>query len=75
MQQTLLFNPLLIVTDTTTGTNVTILVSLAAWFVGPDHKLLDPATGNKGGVNESLIKENIKQSMEAFEDDDFDGRR
>ncbi|MBI2404259.1 MAG: hypothetical protein HYV20_16285 [Gemmatimonadetes bacterium] len=74
VEQTLLFNPLLVVTDTTTATNVTILVSLAAWFVGPDHKLRDPATGNKGGVNESMIKENIKQSMEAFEDHDFDGQ-
>lgn len=75
VEQTLLFNPVLIVTDTSTGTNVTILVSLAAWFVGPDHKLLDPATGNKGLVNEGLIKENIKQSMEAFEDRDFDGEK
>jgi len=74
VEQTLLFNPFLIVTDTTTATNVTILVSVAAWFVGSDRKLLDPATGNKGGQNESRIKENIKQSMEAFEDHDFDGK-
>jgi hypothetical protein len=74
VQQRLPFNPLLIITDTTTATNVTILVSIAAWFVGPDHKLRDPATGNKGGVNEGLITENIKQSMEAFEDRDFDGK-
>jgi len=74
VEQTLLFNPFLIVTDTTTATNVTILVSVAAWFAGSDRKLLDPATGNKGGQNESLIKENIKQSMEAFEDHDFDGK-
>ena len=74
VEQTLQFNPLLIITDTTTATNITILVSVTSWFVGPDHKLRDPATGNKGGVNESLIKENIKQSMEAFEDHDFDGK-
>lgn len=73
VEQTLLFNPLLIVTDTTTATNVTVLVSLAAWFK-VNGKLANPATGNKGGQNESVIKENIKQSMEAFEDHDFDGK-
>jgi hypothetical protein len=34
---------------------------------------VDPATGNKGGANESLVKENIKQSIEAFEDENHDG--
>ena len=34
---------------------------------------VNPATGNVGGENESLIKENIKNSIEAFEDDDRDG--
>jgi hypothetical protein len=73
VEQTLLFTALLVVTDTTTAANVTILVSLAAWFRALDGTLVDPATGNKGGQNESLIKENIKQSMEAFEDHDRDG--
>ncbi len=74
VEQTLLFNPLLVIRDTTTTTNVTIKVALAAWFRALDQSLVNPATGNKGGQNESLIKENIKQSMEAFEDDDHDGK-
>jgi len=35
--------------------------------------LIDPATANKGGANENLVKENIKRSMKAFEDKDRDG--
>ena len=39
----------------------------------PQTGLVDPATANKGGANEGIVKENIKQSVEAFEDDDSDG--
>ncbi|GBD32546.1 MAG: hypothetical protein KatS3mg081_2477 [Gemmatimonadales bacterium] len=67
--------PPLVIGEGVSGTNVTIFVSLADWFKGPDGKLLDPATGNKGQPNESLIKNNIQRSMEAFEDRDGDGRR
>lgn len=63
----------LVITDTTTSTNLTIRVGLASWFKALNGSLVDPATGNKGGQNESLIKENIKQSIEAFEDPDHDG--
>jgi hypothetical protein len=74
VEQTLLFIPVLVVTDTTAATNVTILVSLAEWFRDSDGvTLLDPNRGNKGQDREGVIKENIKQSMEAFEDHDRDG--
>jgi hypothetical protein len=73
VEQTLRFSQLLVIADSTTATNVTIKVALADWFRALNGSLLDPATGNKGGQNESVIKENIKQSMEAFEDDDRDG--
>ena len=63
----------LVVTDTTTGTNVTIRVGLAGWFRALNGKLLNPASGNKGQPNESLVNENIKKSIEAFEDRDRDG--
>lgn len=65
--------PPLVITETTTSANLTIRVGLANWFRALDGSLVDPASGNKGGQNESLIKENIKQSIEAFEDDDHDG--
>ncbi len=66
--------PPLVIGEGISSTNVTIFVSLADWFKGSDGKLLDPATGNKGQPNESLIKNNIQRSMEAFEDSDKDGR-
>ncbi len=56
-----------------TSTNVTVLLDLSKWFVDLSGNLVDPQSGNKGGTNESLIKENIKQSVEAFEDHDGDG--
>jgi hypothetical protein len=57
----------------TGGTNLTVRIDLSAWFRALDGSLVNPATGNKGGQNEGLVKENIKQSFEAFEDRDEDG--
>jgi hypothetical protein len=66
--------PPITVTETAAAVNVTILLDLNQWFRTGGGTLVDPQTGNKGGVNESLITDNIKQSIEAFEDDDHDGR-
>ena len=63
----------LVIKDAATSANLTIRVGLANWFRALNGGLVNPATGNKGGQNESLIKENIKQSIEAFEDHDRDG--
>jgi hypothetical protein len=73
VEQELDLTPPLVVTDTTTGTNVTIRVGLAGWFRASNGALINPATGNKGQPNESLVNENIKRSIEAFEDRDGDG--
>ena len=67
------FSQPLVVTENTTSINVTVLLNLDAWFRDSAGTLVDPATGNKGEANEGLIKENIKQSTEAFEDNDRDG--
>lgn len=74
VEQELEFSPPLEVTDDD-QTNVTIRVALDAWFRAAGGALFDPATGNKGGQNESAIKDNIIESFEAFEDDDRDGER
>jgi hypothetical protein len=34
---------------------------------------VDPSTANHSGANEGLVKENIKTSLDAFEDEDHDG--
>ena len=65
--------PPLVVTEAGADLNVTVRVDLNGWFRNGAGALLDPATGNEGGANEGLIQENIKQSFEAFEDDDHDG--
>jgi hypothetical protein len=65
-------SPPLVVTDTTTATNVTLSVEIATWFRN-GASLVDPRTANKGGQNEGLVKENIKTSFRSFEDHDRDG--
>lgn len=73
VEQELDLVPPLVIVDQTTSTNLTIMVGLGDWFRALDGTLVNPATGNKGGANEGLVKENIKQSIEAFEDEDQDG--
>ncbi len=70
VEQELDFSPAL---QIDASTNITIEVGLDGWFVDGSGVTVDPATGNKGGVNENLIKENIKNSIEAFEDSNRDG--
>ena len=62
----------LVITDASAGTNVTMNVDLAAWFRN-GAVLVDPRTANKGEPNEGIVKENIKTSFKAFEDEDRDG--
>lgn len=63
----------IVVGETTTSTNVTMNVNLDAWFRTAGGNLVDPSTANKGGQNESVVKENIKVSFRAYEDQDRDG--
>ena len=72
VDQELALVPALIVTEGV-STNVTVRVDLATWFRSLAGGLVDPASGNKGEPNENLIKDNIKDSLEAFEDRDEDG--
>ena len=55
------------------STNITIEVGLDGWFVDSSGQVVNPTTGNEGGANENLIKDNIKNSIEAFEDSNRDG--
>jgi len=55
-----------------TGANVTIRMDVSTWFVN-GGALVDPASANKGGPNEGVVKNNIEQSVDAFEDDNHDG--
>ena len=56
------------------ATDLTLFVSLDSWFRNQTGSLVHPATANEGGPNQSLVEENIKISLDAFEDEDHDGR-
>lgn len=65
------FNPAFVVDGATN--NLTVQVDLAAWFRRQDGTSIDPRTANQGGANQSLVDNNIKNSVHAFSDDDRDG--
>ncbi|MCH7684571.1 MAG: hypothetical protein IIB35_12795, partial [Gemmatimonadetes bacterium] len=65
--------PPLVIDENTASTNLTIVLDLATWFVDAQGNLIDPNSANKGGDNENLVRDNIKASIEAFEDKDKDG--
>jgi hypothetical protein len=66
-------NPALTASETG-ATDLTLFVNLDTWFRGTGSALIDPLTANPGQPNESLVEQNIRNSLEAFEDEDHDGR-
>lgn len=71
-EQEVQLSPPLVVTDGT-SLNVTFSVDVGTWFRALDGALIDPVTANKGQPNENLVKDNIRSSIDVFEDDDHDG--
>lgn len=68
-------NPPLVVTDTTTSTNVTLSFDVRSWFRGPDGQLIDPSMAEPNGPEAGLVERNIRASLRGFEDADCDGHR
>ena len=66
------FNPPLSV-DGTTATDLTFFVDLSTWFM-VNGVLVDPAQASGDQPFASQVKDNIKASIRAFEDDDRDGK-
>jgi hypothetical protein len=58
----------------TAATDLTLFANLDPWFRNQSGLLLSPETANPGSPNESLVEQNIKTSLDTFEDDDHDGR-
>ncbi|MDT8437123.1 MAG: hypothetical protein RRA92_10270 [Gemmatimonadota bacterium] len=54
-------------------TNVTLQVDVTTWFIDEAGTVIDPATATIGGPNESVVEENIQNSLKVHEDDDRDG--
>lgn len=73
VDQELALSPAVVVDGTGGTINITIFSAVAVWFRDATGALINPATANKGEENENLVKDNIKDSFEAFEDDDRDG--
>jgi hypothetical protein len=72
-EQEIELEPPLDVTDAG-AVNLTIRMDIATWFLsGAGSGLVNPATANKNGANEGLVRDNIEASIEAFHDDDSDG--
>jgi hypothetical protein len=71
-EQELDLDPPLAIEGDGAPTNVTLRMDVSTWFVRGDGTLIDPATANEGGPNESEVEQNIQDSIEAFEDDDRD---
>jgi hypothetical protein len=65
--------PPLVVTDAGANVDVTLKVDVATWFADGGGGLVDPATAGKGGQNENLVGDNIRDSFEAFQDENHDG--
>jgi hypothetical protein len=65
------FNPP--VTVGSTATTVTVHVSIDRWFSDRNGNLVDPSTANAGGANEQLVRDNVRRSFHAFEDNDHRG--
>ena len=65
------FNPP--ITVGSTATTVTVHVSIDRWFMDGGGNLIDPATANVGGANEQLVRDNVRRSFHAFEDDEHHG--
>ena len=72
-EQELPLVPNLVIGEDAPPTNVTIRLDVGTWFVDGNGDLFDPATALKGQPNENLAKDNIKASIDAFEDEDMDG--
>ncbi len=65
------FNPPLVLDENSPSTNIVLTINMDTWFVDGNGNLLDPRSpGNK-----SIIENNIKDSLEVFEDKDDDGER
>ncbi len=65
------FDPPLVLDENTPNTSVVLFINMDSWFVDRDGNLLDP----RAPANFSVIEDNIKASIEVFEDRDEDGRR
>ena len=66
-------NPPLVANETS-ATDLTLFLDLDKWFRDSGGSLIDPASANSGQPNQGIVEQNIKSSLDAFEDENHDGR-
>lgn len=72
-EQQVLLAPPVTVSDGV-ATNVTLRLDIGSWFLNAGGTaLIDPSSANKGQPNESVAKDRIQASIDAFRDDNHDG--
>ncbi len=64
-------SPELVISEGSTSTNATLLISSARWFRAQNGSLVDPALTQSEGV----IDENLKSSIRVFKDNNKDGSK
>lgn len=67
------FDTPLVVEEGSGSTNLTLSFDIGGWFVGSGGGLLDPRAVGESGARDR-IRDNIRRSLTAFEDEDRDGR-
>jgi hypothetical protein len=65
-------NPIVVGPEGST-VGVTLALDVATWFTDGSGNLIDPRTALDGGEYDSIVEENIKNSIDGYEDDDQDG--
>lgn len=65
------FDPPLVLDENSLSTNVVLTINMDLWFVDENGSFLDP----RSLANKSKIEGNIKNSIDAFEDEDDDGEK
>lgn len=69
-EQEMEFNDPLVLNQNSPSTNIVLLIDTATWFFDNSGNFLDPRIS----ANKSQIEENIKNSIDVFEDEDDDGK-
>ena len=65
------FNPPLILDENSPSTSIVLTIDIDAWFMDGNGTPLDPSSPS----DKSIIEDNIKNSIDVFEDEDDDGEK
>ncbi|MEZ4417035.1 MAG: hypothetical protein R3E10_14885 [Gemmatimonadota bacterium] len=73
-EQEIEFSEPLVIAEDTGPTNLTLTLDVTGWFKRSNGSLIDPSSAGPEGANRNLVRDNIRRSIRAFEDEDRDGQ-